>query len=183
MKKPEIAKNLKTQRSKLGFSLSKAAQETGVSKAMLGQIERGESSPTIATLWKIVKGFHIPLSLLIDDGTTSAEYNRIAVDRPIKFKNSIGFKILFPFDEKLGTEMYQMTLEPMESHVSIAHDIGVVEDIIVLTGEMEVLLEGKWQLFKQGDAIRFKADYEHGYRNLNNQETIFHNIIHYPRLR
>lgn len=48
-----IASTLKTLRKERGWSLDKTAQETGVSKAMLGQIERAESSPTIATLWKI----------------------------------------------------------------------------------------------------------------------------------
>ena len=46
-----ISLTLKELRRKKGWSLDKAAEKTGVSKAMLGQIERGESSPTIATLW------------------------------------------------------------------------------------------------------------------------------------
>jgi len=48
-----IAQHLQSVRKARGLSLDKTAQLTGVSKAMLGQIERGESSPTIATLWKI----------------------------------------------------------------------------------------------------------------------------------
>ena len=51
-----LATTLKMLRQEKGWSLDKAARETGVSKAMLGQIERGESSPTIATMWKIAKG-------------------------------------------------------------------------------------------------------------------------------
>ena len=37
-----LAQRLKGLRSELGWSLDVAARETGVSKAMLGQIERGE---------------------------------------------------------------------------------------------------------------------------------------------
>ena len=51
-----LATTLKTQRQVRGWSLSKLAEETGVSKAMLGQIERNESSPTVSTLWKIATG-------------------------------------------------------------------------------------------------------------------------------
>jgi transcriptional regulator with XRE-family HTH domain len=36
-----------------------------VSKAMLGQIERNESSPTVATLWKIATGLNVPFSSFI----------------------------------------------------------------------------------------------------------------------
>ena len=51
-----LATTLKALRQARGWSLSKLAEETGVSKAMLGQIERNESSPTVSTLWKIATG-------------------------------------------------------------------------------------------------------------------------------
>ena len=50
MSDPKIPINLKAVRTRAGLSLSQAAELTGISKAMLGQIERGESSPTIATI-------------------------------------------------------------------------------------------------------------------------------------
>ena len=65
----DITLKLRDVRAAAGLSLSKVAEMTGVSKAMLGQIERGESSPTIATLWKIAKGFQLPLSALIGSET------------------------------------------------------------------------------------------------------------------
>jgi len=52
-----ISVTLQLLRKQRGWSLDKTAAATGVSKAMLGQIERGESSPTVATLWKIATGF------------------------------------------------------------------------------------------------------------------------------
>lgn len=48
-----IAKNLKAFRENKKLSLEKVAELTGVSKTMIGQIEKGESSPTITTVWKI----------------------------------------------------------------------------------------------------------------------------------
>jgi transcriptional regulator with XRE-family HTH domain len=60
-----LAATLKTLRQQRGWSLSRLAEETGVSKAMLGQIERNESSPTVATLWKIATGLNVPFSAFI----------------------------------------------------------------------------------------------------------------------
>lgn len=73
-----LAQTLKAQRATRGWSLAQAAQITGVSKAMLGQIERAESSPTIATLWKIASGFNLPFSAFIaadiaDHGATRSQ--------------------------------------------------------------------------------------------------------------
>lgn len=60
-----LATTLKALRLARGWSLSKLAEETGVSKAMLGQIERNESSPTVSTLWKIATGLNVPFSAFI----------------------------------------------------------------------------------------------------------------------
>ena len=54
-----ISENLRQIRKEKKLSLDSMAEQTGVSKSMLGQIERGESSPTVATLWKIATGLHI----------------------------------------------------------------------------------------------------------------------------
>ena len=53
---------LKEVRFKRGLTLDEASKLTGVSKAMLGQIERGESVPTISTLWKISTGLKLSFS-------------------------------------------------------------------------------------------------------------------------
>ena len=58
----KIGRRLKEIRKSRRLTLDDTAELTGVSKPMLGQIERGQSSPTINTLWKISTGLKIPLS-------------------------------------------------------------------------------------------------------------------------
>src|SRR5215475_11842708 len=62
---PIVGKNLKRLRSKRGLSLEKLAQASGVSRAMLGQVELGQSAPTINVLWKIARALGVPFSALI----------------------------------------------------------------------------------------------------------------------
>ena len=61
-----IAENLKRLRTERGLSLGRLAELSGVSKVMLSQVEKGESSPTINTLWKIATGLQVPYTQLID---------------------------------------------------------------------------------------------------------------------
>lgn len=56
-----LANNLKLLREQRKLSLDKVAEMTGISKTMLGQIERGESSPSITTVWKIANGLKLSL--------------------------------------------------------------------------------------------------------------------------
>ena len=60
-----IAVNLKRIRKSRNMSLDMLAEKTGVSKSMLGQIERGESNPTVATIAKIVDGIRVTFEELI----------------------------------------------------------------------------------------------------------------------
>ncbi|MEC9259838.1 MAG: helix-turn-helix transcriptional regulator, partial [Pseudomonadota bacterium] len=66
--KQHIAQHLKALRKAQGLSLDSVAKLTGVSKAMLGQIERQESSPTISTLWKIASGLDASFSAFFATG-------------------------------------------------------------------------------------------------------------------
>ncbi len=182
MLKYEIGTQLKEIRHQAGWSLTRAAKETGVSKAMLGQIERNESSPTMSTLWKISTGFHKPLSLFVDNLLVGVDDDKVRSTHTTftSHKQGLKAKILFPFDPRFGFEVFAIKLSPEQTHLSEAHDKGVFEHITVVSGQMEVCIKGRWKKLKAGDVLRFTADQSHGYRNMN--KTIhaeFHNLIYY----
>ncbi len=171
----DITLKLRDVRAASGLSLSKVAEMTGVSKAMLGQIERGESSPTIATLWKIAKGFQVPLSALID--TMQGDPS---VFQTVTFPGSIEVKIVFPFDPALGAETFHVSLNPNQSHDSPAHAAGVTEEVFVLSGTLEILRDGEWVSLQAGQGLRFAADVPHGYR-AGVHGAAFLNMHHYAQ--
>ena len=74
-----IGDNLKRLRGRMGLSLSEVANMTGVSKTMLSQIERSESTPTISTIWKISNGLNVKFDTLLDTTPTHlCDIRRIA---------------------------------------------------------------------------------------------------------
>ena len=82
----QVSKKLRSVRREKGWSLDVTAKKTNVSKAMLGQIERGESSPTITTLWKLAVGFELPFSALVpdDDGPTQDKKKILSTDQDME---------------------------------------------------------------------------------------------------
>ncbi len=173
-----IASTLKTLRKERGWSLDKTAQETGVSKAMLGQIERAESSPTIAILWKIASGFDVPFSLFVANEQRDYSTGQTKTIHPSDDK--IKVFPLFPYDEKTKCEIFLIELLPGCEHISSSHKPGVIEHVIVAEGTMEVFLNDSWKPLKKGEGLRFCADQPHGYRNLSKKNSTIHDIIHYP---
>ncbi len=177
-----IATTLKSLRQKKGWSLDKAALATGVSKAMLGQIEREESSPTIATLWKIASGFDTPFSSFIAEinvATNESVYRSGQVKSIHPDDKQIRVLPLFPFDPQLNLEIFIIELLPGCEHLSPPHQEGVIEHLVVIEGTIEVFVEGVWRPVANGEGIRFSANQSHGYRNLATKTAKFHDIIHY----
>lgn len=176
-----VGARLKQLRQRNGWSLDKASQATEVSKAMLGQIERGESSPTVATLWKIATGFEVPLSSLIEDNTVDSDIRHGDHKRRIDLGNdkTDAWTPLFPFDPKTGIEVFVIDLPAGHEHLSSPHQAGVTEYIMVLSGQLDIQLDNTWQTLKKGEALRFNAQQQHGYRNKGRGVCSFHNVIHY----
>ncbi|SFT68116.1 Cupin domain-containing protein [Kosakonia arachidis] len=170
-----LATMLKSLRQGRGWSLSRLAEETGVSKAMLGQIERNESSPTVSTLWKIATGLNVPFSTFISppEGGTLRAYDpqqQAMVVTPI-----------FPWDEKLHFDLFSINLAPGAISESTPHETGVIEHVIVISGVLDMCIDGQWRTIVAGSGLRFAGDEAHAYRNSTAQTTHFHSLIHYPK--
>ncbi len=179
-----MAQKLKALRKAKAWSLDKTAEQTGVSKAMLGQIEREESSPTIATLWKIATGFQVSFSEFLEDSPfpTQAPILRGGETQQLHpADDKILVRSLFPYDPTLNVEVFLNKLLPGCEHLSPPHQSGMIEDIMVIEGEMEVLVDEQWIRLKKDEALRFSADQPHGYRNLGGVVARFHDVMHYPR--
>ena len=61
-----IAENIKRIRTEQGLSLGQLAELSGVSKVILSQIEKGNSNPTVNTMWKIANGLQVPGTQLFE---------------------------------------------------------------------------------------------------------------------
>jgi len=182
--KDHLATTLKEIRKNKGLSLDALGKQTGVSKAMLGQIERGESSPTVSTLWKIATGLEVSLSTFIEPLPThsfQAPVIRTADEiRQHPAHEGLMISPLFPYEKELGFEYLELTFEAGYEHISEPHVRGVVEITTVLEGVLEIYYQGKWHKLEKGQTMRHAGDKEHGYRNPSSSNTKIINVIHYP---
>lgn len=107
-----IALNLKRIRKSKNMSLDMLAERTGVSKSTLGQIERGESNPTVSTIGKIVEGLKVPFEQLIYD-RKEIMVMPSPEEAPV-FKEKEGqyrIYVMLPFDAGRNFEIYQGELD------------------------------------------------------------------------
>jgi quercetin dioxygenase-like cupin family protein len=132
---------------------------TGVSKSMLGQIERGDSSPTIAVVWKIAKE---DLPPLLEDNGRYRLYP------------------FFPNENGRRFEIYTIEIDPGGSLHAEAHPENTIEFITQFEGELTVQVDEQTLLAGAGGAIRFRADRPHSYHNLAPVLARASLVIQYP---
>ena len=90
-------------------------------------------------------------------------------------------KPLFPWDETLRFDHFSITLAPGALSESTPHEAGVIEHVVVISGELEMNINGEWQTVHADSGVRFAGDKPHAYRNSSDRPVHFHSLIHYPR--
>lgn len=180
MRSIQIGKRLKAVRQSRNMTLDDAAMVTGVSKPMLGQIERGLSSPTVNTLWKISTGLKIPFSSFLQE--QDAEYTFIDPKKQEMISEEDGAMrayTVFAFDPVHSYEVFYIEFNSGCLHHSEKHDDGVVESIFVTHGKLDMLLGGTKITLNENQAIRFQADIPHAYLNPYEDVCCIYNTIFY----
>lgn len=175
-----IGENLRNIRKQNNLSLDEVSEITGVSKPMLGQIERGISNPTVSTLWKIATGLKVPFSSFMEKKKTIYELIDCENLRPIlECQEKMKIFTMFPFNIQNNFEILYIVLEEGCTHNSPKHNLGVEEYIFMIEGDIEVSIgENKMSLSK-GKGLKFLAETEHSYKNKTETRAIFLNLIVY----
>jgi transcriptional regulator with XRE-family HTH domain len=178
---PVVGANLRRLRTRRGLSLERLAQISGVSRAMLGQIELGQSAPTINVLWKIARALEVTFSALISARTQAgALVLRSAESKILTSKDrSFSSRALFPFDEPRRVEFYELRLSGGSVEDADSHPPGTSENLVVTGGTIEIDVAGDTHRLETGDSILFEADTPHAYRNVGKSEAVMYLVMTY----
>ena len=173
-----IAFNLKRIRKARNLSLDMVAEQTGVSKSMLGQIERGESNPTVSTIGKIVEGLKVPFEQLIYNKSVTVAIPTLAqapVCREQPGRYSI--HILLPYETGRNIEIYQADMESGSQINSSSHGEFTWEYLTVLRGGVELEINGETFCLSENESFYFACDREHTYKNTGTESAVLNMIV------
>lgn len=177
-----VAANLKRLREERKLSLDSVARASGVSKSMLGQMERGEVNPTISTIWKIANGLKLSFTELLNHPESEHEIMDIRQIDPL-IENGGRFRNypVFPFDSKRRFEVYTIEIDPEGSLSADPHPAGTQEFITLFSGTLTVRAGEENFTIGTGCSLRFRADLHHGYANTGLETCRMSMIIYYPQ--
>ena len=171
-----LPQRLKQARKEQGLSLDAISNLSGVSRSMVSQIERGESSPTIATLWNLTQALNVDFAGLLD---RQAGVDKIEVLRSSEVPSidNMGqgcrIAILSPPEEAGGHEVYDISLDYDGVLASKPHARGAREQLTVLQGNVRVTSGETMSELEAGDTARYAADVPHEIAAVNGPARVF----------
>jgi transcriptional regulator with XRE-family HTH domain len=165
----------------MDLSLRDLADRSGVSAPMLSQVERGETSPTLALAERIAGGLELTLSQLLrldeTDGVTVVR----ADDRVYVGAGGHRYEVLTPALPGLRAEVSLHTLAPGgatgEPDDPPMHEPGSRETAVVVDGHVRFVCGGRADDLASGDSVTFDADLPHHFENPGPDEASFYAVV------
>jgi transcriptional regulator with XRE-family HTH domain len=165
---PTVGLKIRAMRRQQGLSQRALAASCGLSFNAISKIERGESSPTVATLHRLAGALGIPiLALFMDETERLIDF----VQRGQGIAYHTGSMVL----ESLGNGLDDQNLQPF--CISIEPGVDNLETPIkhsgeefvhCLKGELEYYVDGQLYQLRAGDSLLFKPTKPHCWRNVSN---------------
>lgn len=153
-----LAKHLRDLRERFGLTLAELADRSSVSRATLSRIENAETSPTAEILGRLASTYALPISQLLapleqgfqpvvsrEDQATWQDPEHCFLRRSVS-----------PSNGQLSLELIQCELGRNETIIYAAPAIpGQEHHLYVLSGSIEVTVEGTAHVLKGGDCLRY----------------------------
>jgi transcriptional regulator with XRE-family HTH domain len=169
----DIPGRLRALREARALTQRDLARRTGLSHTTIAKIERGDISPTIASLQKIVASFNLPITALI--GGTADEPERIFFTREELTVVSFGPHTM----RQIGQNLSRHALQMMEDTYEPGADTGDTmlshageEAGIVIRGRLEVTVGKQVRVLGPGEAYFFESRIPHRFRNIGDETCI-----------
>jgi transcriptional regulator with XRE-family HTH domain len=163
---------LRQLREERGISIRELSRMSGLSANALSMIERGLSSPSVSTLYRLTDALNTPITAL---------FQQMGDREPIVFRSSSERKrIPFPQGmwEGLGGESFSGRTQPFMLTLEAGAESGkeaIVhtgnEFVICLDGKLEYEVEGNIYSMEAGDSLLFAARLAHRWRNAGDDVT------------
>jgi len=168
-------------REAMGLSLRDLAERSGVSAPMLSQVERGETSPTLAVAERIAGGLELTLSQLL---RLDENGHVVVIREGERRRRRRGGHALEELTPPLPGQRADVSLHTLSPEAATGgpgdppiHEPGSRETAVVLEGRVALVLDGERHELEAGDSVTFDADLSHHFENSGATDARFLAVI------
>ena len=168
----QLGKTIQRLRKAYNLSLSELAEQSGVAKSIISQIERNETNPTLATIWRLSQALDVSIERVLatsDDEPFIDKSSRGDTPILVSDDGKVRLAIIGWIKTVEWLQWYDLTSEPGGILESEAHQRGSIECLSVREGVFEVEVAGVTQSAGAGDTLRYRCDRRHIVRCVGGQ--------------
>lgn len=161
-----VGTNLKEIRRAQGHSLDTLAAASGVSRAMLGQIETGKSVPTVTLLWKVAAALGVQVAQLITDPDVPQYTVTRRAEREKAAAGAIRKRSLTERAAHAGYSLDEVCIASGHRETYAPRRDSATASIVVTSGVIEITIGEEPPIaLEEGDAISFSTGLKHAISN------------------
>ncbi len=168
----DVGIRLRQLREMRGVSMRTLATMSGLSANALSMIERGKTSPSVSTLYRLADALEVPVTDFFAPAPTREKVVFLKADERTRLPFMRGLWEGLGGQDFVGHVMpFMLTLESGASSgpnnvIHTGHEF-----VFCLRGQLEYIVEGKTYLLETGDSLLFAANLNHRWRNPGNTVT------------
>ena len=174
-----VSRNLRRLRTSRGWSLDELAARSGISRAMIVQVEGAKTNASLGTICELADALAVPVQSLIELSAESRVQVVPASDTSVLWSDEDGSwaRLLCGTSTREKLEFWSWRLAAGAEYSSKAHPHGTRELIWVMTGTLTLATGADETAASAGDCIIFEADQQHTYRNAKRRPCEFTMIV------
>ncbi|TCT04690.1 helix-turn-helix domain-containing protein [Aquabacter spiritensis] len=165
----QLGKTIQRLRKAYNLSLSDLSEQSGVAKSIISQIERNETNPTLATVWRLSQALDMSVERVLASSEDAPFVEKLTrADTPILVSEDglCRLTIIGWIKTVEWLQYYDFHAEPGGELDSDAHQRGAIECLSVLSGTLQVDVAGTVETAKAGETLRYRCDRRHTIRNV-----------------
>lgn len=177
-----IGQRVRKNRKQAGLSLEQLAQLSGVSKAMLSQIEQNKANPTVVVICKISNALNVGISDLVESAGRKLRFQVIRKEdeRYIFTSNEkCTIRTLSPLSLEKDIEFYQIDFQGKGHLDSEPHFQNTEEMLTVAKGKIKLESADQNVTLQTGDSVYYSADVNHAIINTSNTTSRVYLVVKY----
>ncbi len=172
-----IGKRIRRARLNKKISLDTMANETGLSKQMIKDIEGGKKRPSVGTLLQISRTLHIDSSFLLKEQDDTIEARSKAYT---KRTDNYAYTPLTPSAQNKHLKAFRIVVSAGASHDGVGFQHEGEEFVYVLNGNVEVQVGEHVNKLKTGESLHFNSGVKHDLRNTGKEDAQLIVVVYAP---
>lgn len=168
----QLGKTIQRLRKAYNLSLSELAEQSGVAKSIISQIERNETNPTLATIWRLSQALDVSIErFLVSSDEEPFIEKSTKGDTPILVSDDgkMRLAIIGWLKTVEWLQWYDVQAEPGAALDSDPHQRGSIENLSVISGTFEVEVAGVRETARAGESLRYRCDRQHTIRCIGDE--------------